>query len=68
MITKEDEPILEQFVRESANRVRQLAPLVRQLVAAPESEELRHRVFDDSHRLFHSLLGSGAVLQVGHLL
>lgn len=68
MITERNEPILEQFVRESASRVRELTPLVRQLVGEPEQEALRHRVLDDGHRLFHSLLGRGAVLQLEYLL
>lgn len=68
MITEGNEPILSQFVRESTNRVQQLAPLVRQLVGEPDREGLRQRVIDESHRLFHSLLGSGAVLQLEYLL
>ncbi len=68
MIIKEDEPILEQFVREVTNRVRELAPLVGQLVGEPNREELRHRVLDDGHLFFHSLLGRRADLPLEHLL
>lgn len=67
MTTKEDEPILEQFVRETGRRVRELTPLVRQLVGEPNREELRLRAIDDGHLFFHSLLGRGAVLPLEHL-
>lgn len=55
-------------MRESGNRVRELMPWVRQLVAEPESEGLRHRVMHDAHRLLHGLLVGGAFLQLEHLL
>lgn len=67
MIPEEERQILEEFIVESQQMVRECVPLIQAAISDPEQEDLVARVTGSCFRLFHSVKGTGGFLRLVHL-
>jgi chemotaxis protein histidine kinase CheA len=68
VIPEEDLNILNDFIQESQLMVREILPMVKQLLATPDQEDLLMRVANNGYRLFHSIRGTGSFFRLEHLI
>ena len=68
MVSEEDRQLVEAFVLESLEMVRQVRPFVHALAEQPDREDILPQVTGPCFRLFHSVKGTGAFLGLDHLV
>ncbi|WP_319588698.1 Hpt domain-containing protein [uncultured Desulfobulbus sp.] len=67
MASEQNQQLLETFVHETMEMVRQVRPFVRALVEQPDREDVLPKVTSSCFRLFHSVKGTGSFLGLNHL-
>jgi two-component system, chemotaxis family, sensor kinase CheA len=65
--SEENQQLLETFVHETLEMVRQVRPFVRALVEQPDREDILPKITGACFRLFHSVKGTGSFLGLDHL-
>jgi two-component system chemotaxis sensor kinase CheA len=68
VIPEDDFSSLDNFIQESRAMVQKVLPVIRQLLAAPEQENLLVALTSTGYRLFHSMRSAGALFHLEHLI